>query len=218
MFVSQGNTGKRPAPIILILMRRLIVARVILAALLCSANSPAHATEVGISAQALERTLQTQLFNGPDGRYYLRGDAKSACYVYAEKPRITFDQDRVVVHVHTRAKLGTGVYGNCVGVSLTRDVDVSVLPDAQGETIGFRDARIDHLSNSRELNFLLVPFLSHQLPQQMKVNAADLMRQLLSHSAETTGYAFRLTTLKIHSMMVQGALLVLDVDAGLRVD
>ena len=37
----------------------------------------------------------------------------------------SFDKDRVVVHVHTRAKLGTGVYGSCVGVSLTRDVDVS---------------------------------------------------------------------------------------------
>ena len=73
-------------------------------------------------------------------------------------------------------------------------------------------------SSSRELNFLLVPFLSHQLPQQMKVNAADLMRQLLSRSAETTGYAFSLTTLKIHSMLVEGSLLLLDVDAGMKVD
>jgi len=177
-----------------------------------------HATEVSISAQALERTLKTQLFNGPDGRYYLRGDAHSACYVYAEKPHITFHDDRVVVSLHTRSRLGTSVVGACVGVSLTRDVDVSVLPDAQGETIGFRDARIDHLSNSRELNFLLVPFLSHQLPQQMKVNAADLMRQLLSRSAETTGYAFTLTALKIHSMIIQSGMLVLDVDAGMSVN
>jgi hypothetical protein len=172
-------------------MRRWLVLCVLL-----FLTADAHATEVSISAQALERTLKTQLFNAPDGRYYLR----------------------VVVHIHTRAKLGTGVYGACVGVSLTRDVDVSVLPDAQGETIGFRDARIDHLSNSKELNFLLVPFLSHQLPQQMKVNAADLMRQLLSRSAETTGYAFALTTLKIHSMLIQGSLLVLDVDAGMSVN
>ena len=194
-------------------MRRLLLACTLLVPAI-----PARATEVGISAQALERTLKTQLFNAPDGRYYLRGDAKSACFVYAEKPHITFVQDRVVVSIHTRAKLGTGVYGNCVGVSITRDVEVSVLPDAQGETIGFRDARIDRLSNSSELNFLLVPFLSHQLPQQMKVNAADLMRQLLSRSTETTGYAFTLTSLKIHSMIVQGARLILDVDAGMSVN
>jgi hypothetical protein len=188
-----------------------------LSILFLTALVPCHATEVGISAQAMERTLKTQLFNAPDGRYYLRGDTKSACFVYAEDPRITFNEDRVVVHIHTRAKLGTSVYGNCVGVSITRDVDVSVLPDAEGETIGFRDARIDHLSSSRELNFLLVPFLSHQLPQQMKVNAADLMRQLLSRSAETTGYAITLTSLKIHSMLVQAGMLVLDVDTGLSV-
>ena len=194
-------------------MRRTLLLCTLLAAIAPSAR----ATEVGISAQALERTLRTQLFNAPDGRYYLRGDAHSACFVYAEKPRVTFHDDRVIVSVHTRAKLGTGVYGNCVGVTLTRDVDVSVLPDAQAETIGFRDARIDHLSNSPELNFLLVPFLERQLPQQMKVNAADLMRELLSRSAETTGYAITLTSLKIHSMIVQGALLVLDVDTGLSV-
>src|SRR5215470_8837888 len=157
----------------------------------------ARATEVGISAHALERTLRAQLFNTPDGRYYLRGDAKSPCFVYAENPRVTFNQDRVIVSIHTRAKLGTTVYGNCVGVSLTRDVDVSVLPNAEGETIGFRDARIDRLSDSRELNFLLEPFLERQLPQQMKVNAADLIRQLLTKSAETTGYAIALANLKI---------------------
>ena len=184
---------------------------------LCALAPSARATEVGISAQALERTLKTQLFNTPDGRYYLRGDAKSSCFVYAEKPRVTFHDERVVISVHTRAKLGTSVYGNCVGVSITRDVDVSVLPDAQAETIVFRDARIDRLSNSAELNFLLTPFLERQLPQQMKVNAADLMRQLLSRSAESTGYAITLTSLKIHSMIVQGALLILDVDTGLSV-
>ena len=177
----------------------------------------ARATEVGISAHALERTLRAQLFNTPDGRYYLRGDAKSPCFVYAENPRVTFNQDRVVISIHTRAKLGTSVYGNCVGVSLTRDVDVSVLPNAEGETIGFRDARIDRLSDSRELNFLLEPFLERQLPQQMKVNAADLIRQLLVHSTETTGYAISLSALKIHSMIVQGALLILDIDTNLSV-
>ena len=196
-------------------MRRTLL----LCTLLLAALAPdARATEVGISAQALERTLRNQLFNTPDGRYYLRGDAHSACFVYAEKPRVTFHDDRVIVSVHTRARLGTSVAGACVGVSLTRDVDVSVLPDAQGETIGFRDARIDRLSNSAELNFLLTPFLERQLPQQMKVNAADLMRQLLARSAETTGYAIALNNLKIHSMIVQGPQLVLDVDTTLSVN
>ncbi len=198
------------------MMRRLPVLFSIVF-LFCVVRS-ASAIEVRVSAQALERTLRTQLFNGPQGRYYLRGDANSPCYVYAESPHVTFVQDRIVVHVHAKAKFGTAVRGTCIGVSLVTDADVSLIPEAEEESVGFRDARIERLSESKELNFLLVPFLSHKLPAQMKVNAAVLMRQLLSRSTETTGYALSLNSLKLHSLLVEGDSLVMDADAALRVD
>jgi hypothetical protein len=124
----------------------------------------ARALEVKVSALALERTLKAQLFSGPDGRYYLRGNAQSACFVYAEEPHVTFKDNRVVVHVHTRSKLGTGLRSTCLGLGLDTDADVSLIPEAEGESIGFRDARIERLSESKELNFLLVPFLSANCP------------------------------------------------------
>src|SRR6201985_3022697 len=167
------------------MMRQLLFRLLVVIALLPFAVRTASAIEVRVSAQALERTLRTQLFNSPQGRYYIRGDASSACYVYAELPHVTFVQDRVVVHVHTKAKFGTSVHGACLGVSLTTDTDVSLIPEAEEESIGFRDARIERLSESRELNFILAPFLNHKVPAQMKVNAAVLMRQLLSRSTET---------------------------------
>jgi len=197
---------------------RLLLHRLLSLALLFSAARAASAIEVKVSAQALERTLQAQLFNGPQGRYYIRGDANSACYVYAESPHVTFVQDRIVVRVHARSKLGTAVHGTCIGVSLSTNTDVSLIPDAEEESVGFRDARIERLSESRELNFLLVPFMSHKLPAQMKVNAAILMRQLLSRSTETTGYALSLNSLKLHSLLVEGESLVMDADATLKVD
>jgi len=178
----------------------------------------AQAIEVKVSALALERTLRKQLFNDPEGRYYIRGDATSPCYVYAEDPHVSFKDDRVMVHVHTKAKLGTGLHGSCLGVSLTTDADVSVVPDAEGESVGFRDARVERLSESKELNFLLVPFLSHKLPSQMKVNAADLMGKLLSQSAASTGYTLTLTSLKLHSMQIDHDALLVDVDAALSVE
>ena len=187
-------------------------------AVLLAVPVPVQAIEVKISPQALERTLRAQLFNGADGRYYMRGDGASACFVYADNPHISFHDDRIVVHVHTRAKLGTALRGSCVGVTLSTDADVSFIPEAEGESIGFRDARIEHLSESRELNFLLVPFLSRKLASEMKVNAAELMRKLLVHSADTTGYALSLRSLKLHSMLVEGKSLTLDLDADMTVD
>lgn len=177
---------------------------------------PACAVEINISSQALERTLNKQLFT-QDGRYYFKGKPGSACYAYAEDPKVSFNGDRVVVHVKAHAKLGTSLHGACLGVVLKTEGDVSVLPDGEGERIGFRDARVEHLSESRELNFFLEPFLSRKLPQQMKVNAAELLRQALSKSVETTGYEIKLANLKIHSMHVTGPDLAVDIDANLSV-
>ena len=189
------------------------VVLVLLAGVRC-----ASATEVKVSAKALERTLKAQLFNGPDGRYYLRGDAKAACFVYAEDPRVSFVAERVVVHVHTRSKLGTQVHGSCLGVGLSTETDVSFIPEAEEESVGFRDARLEKMSDSKELNFLLTPFLSRKLPQQMRLNAAVLIRQLLSRSTETTGYTLTLNALKLHSMLVEGQSLVVDLDTNVSVD
>jgi hypothetical protein len=198
-------------------MTRLLRGAALLLVCGCAARG-ARAIEVKISAPALERTLRAQLFNGPDGRYYMRGDATSACFVYAEDPHVSFKEDRIVVHVHTKSRLGEAIHGACVGVTLTTDADVSFVPDAEGESVGFRDARIEKLSESKELNFLLVPFLSRKLPAQMKVNAAELIRKLLEQSVPATGYTLMLDALKLHSMLVDHDALVVDVDADMSVN
>jgi hypothetical protein len=179
-------------------------------------SAKAHAIELKISNQALERTLNKQLFT-QDGRYYFRGNPGSPCFAYAEAPQVSFNGDRIVVHVKAHAKLGTTLHGACLGVSLNTDADVSFVPDAQGQSIGFRDARIEHLSESPELNFFLEPFLRSKLPQQMKVNAATLLRQLLTQSKQSIGYDMQLDDLKIHSMQVQGPLLAVDFDGDVSV-
>lgn len=188
----------------------------ILLSALVALATPAQALEIKVSSQALERTLNKQLFTD-NGRYYLRGKPGAACYAYAEDPQVTLNGDRIVVHIKAHARLGTTLHGACLGVALNTEADVSVVPQAEGESIGFRDARIEHLSESRELNFFLEPFLSRKLPQQMKVNAAELLRQLLSQSAQTTGYQILLDNLKIHSMQVQGPALAVDFDGNLSV-
>ena len=123
-----------------------------LSALLAAAAlspSQAHAIELKISSQALERTLTKQLFTAEGGRYYIRGKADSPCFVYVEDPKVSFKDDRIVIHVKTHAKLGTSLHGSCLGVSLNTEADVSVVPEAQGESIGFRDPRVENLSESK---------------------------------------------------------------------
>ena len=176
-----------------------------------------YAVELKISRDALERTLKQQLFSGPEGRYYLKGSAASACYVYAEDPKVAFAGDRIVVRVKTHAKLGTSLHGACLGLSLAPTSEVSVAPDGEGETLGFKDARLERVSDQRELNFVLSPFLSHTVPSSMKVNAADLLRKALVDSTATSGFKVSLERLKIHSILIEGEDVVVDVDGGISV-
>jgi hypothetical protein len=181
------------------------------------AGSDAGAVQLKVSREALQRTLQQQLFNGPSGRYYLKGSAQGGCYVYAEDPEVRFDHDRIVVRMKTHAKIGTSLRGACVGISMAPISEVSLAPDGEGETLGFRDARLEHISEQRELNFLLTPFLNHTVPSHMKVNAAELLRKALGGSTATSGYKVTLDRLKIHSIQIQGDDVVVDVDGDLSV-
>lgn len=197
------------------MIRRTLVLAILLFAVLHT--QVAHAITLRVSAKALERTLHKQLFKDPSGRYYIRGRADAACSVYAEDPAVSFRGDRVVVHVKTHARLGSALHGTCLGIALNVEADVTLIPEAEGETIGFRDPRVENLSESRELNVFLEPFLSRKLPQELKVNAADVLRQALANSVQTTGYDLKLAALKIHSMQVDHDALVVDLDGDLDV-
>lgn len=181
-------------------------------------GAPCYGVELTVSRQALERTLKQQLFSGPDGRYYLKGNPHSACFISTEDPHLSFEQGRIVVRVKTVARLGTPVGGACLGVSLTLPAEVSLAPDAEGETIGFRDAQLDKISDRKEINFVLAPFLRGQVPKSMKMNATDLLRKALAGSTASSGYKVSLDRLKIHSVQIEGDKLVVDADGDLSVE
>ncbi len=176
-----------------------------------------HSAELKVSRAALERTLKQQLFSAPDGRYFLKGNAQAACSVYAQDPKLNFVKDRIVVRVKTHARLGKRVGGACLGISLAPVAEVSLAPFGEGQTIGFRDAQVVKVSDKRELNFLLAPFLSHQVPSSMKVDAAELLRKALEGSTASSDYKVTLNRLKVHSVQIEGDDLVVDVDGDISV-
>jgi len=185
--------------------------------LLAAGSARAGAVELRVSREALERTLQQQLFNGPQGRYYIRGTPRSACFVYGDDPHLAFEAGRIRVRLRTHAKLGRSVGGACLGIALSPAAEVSVAPEGEGENIGFHDARVERVSDREELNFILAPFLSRQIPSSMKFNAADLLRKTLEGSTASSGYKIALDRLKIHSIQIDGNDLVVDADGDLSV-
>ena len=113
--------------------------------------------------------------------------------------------------------MGKSVGGACIGISLSPLAEVSMAPYGEGESIGFRDAQLVKVSDQRELNFLLTPFLSRQVLSSMKVDAADLLRKALESSTVSSNYKVTLDRLKVHSMQIKGNTLIVDVDGDISV-
>ena len=196
---------------------RILLATVGLLAGLTQAACPAKAVELRVSRGAIDRTLHQQLFSGPDSRYYVKGNANTPCFTYVDQPQVIFNNDRILVEFRAHARLGKAWGGKCIGIPLDVPVVVSLAPDAQGESIGFTDARLDKVTEQRELNFLLQPFLAHVVPASMKVNAADLLRKALADSTAASGYKVRLDRLRLTSIHVVGDDLVLEGDGDISV-
>jgi hypothetical protein len=85
-----------------------ILAGIAAALVLFGGVTMSRGVELTVSRDALERTLKQELFSGPDGRYYLKGNAHSACFISTEDPQLRFEQDRIVVRVKTRGAAGSG--------------------------------------------------------------------------------------------------------------
>ena len=177
-----------------------------------------HAGEFKVSSGALERTLKARLFNTPDQRYYLRGDAHSACSLYAEAPHLSFSADRILVRVHAGGWYGKVIAGRCIGFPVSMNTVISLAPRAEGETIGVTDAKLDRLSDSSELNFILTPFLSRKVPANVTINAATMLREIMTRSTEASGFPLTLERLEIRQVHVTDKFLIVDYDSDMRIE
>ena len=177
-----------------------------------------EAGQFKVSSGALERTLKARLFSTADQRYYLRGDAHSACNLYTENPHLSFFGRPHPGRVHTGGKYGREIAGHCIGFPVSMNTVISLAPNADGETIGVTDARLDRLSDSSELNFILSPFLSHKVPSSIKINAAVMLREILTKSTETSGFPLTLERLDIRQVHATEKFLIVDYDSDMRVE
>jgi len=90
-------------------------------------------------------------------------------------------------------------------------------PFGDGEDIGFRNPDVVKVSDQRELNFVLAPFLSRQVHKSTKVSAAELLRKALIGSTANSGYALMLDQLKIRSVAMHGDDLVVGANGDIGV-
>jgi hypothetical protein len=176
-----------------------------------------RALDLKVGAQPLQHALVKQLFSAADGRYYLRGNRTSACYLYAQNPQLHFGGDRIYLDLHLSGKLGGSFAGECLGFSWAGDAEVSMLPQAQGSMIGFTDVQVDRLTSDHTLDRMLQPLLAQLVPRAIKVDAASLVSKMLHAASTRSGQTIELQQLQIERMQVEGDALELTLDGGVTI-
>ena len=180
---------------------------------------PVQALTLTVGPQPLQRALVKQLFSAPDGRYYLRGKRDSpGCFLYAQDPHLRFAGNRILLDLHLTGKVGSNFAGACVGLAWSGDAEISVLPQAQGATIGFTDVRVEKLTSDHELDRLLEPLLAALVPRSLKVDAGSLVTKMLRTASERSATAITLQQISIGSIAVQGDSLALDIEGQVGIE
>jgi hypothetical protein len=176
-----------------------------------------RAMQLTVGPDPLQRALQKQLFSAPDGRYYLRGNRTSGCFLYAQNPQLHFNGNRIFLDLHLAGKLGGSFAGQCLGFGWAGDVEVSMLPQAQGSTIGFTDVRVEKLTSDHSLDQMLEPLLARVVPKSIKVDAAQLVGRMLQTASNRSGATIALQQLQIQLLQVQGEALQLTLDGAVSI-
>lgn len=184
-------------------MKRLLIA-LLLAVIAAPPRGFAQGLELRVGPKPLERALEKQLFSAPDGRFYLRGNRQSLCSLYAQHPQLKFEGDRIVLAMQLDGKIGREFGGECLGVPWTGTGELSMLPQAQGATIGFSDVRVEHLTGDTSLDRLVSPLIEALAPRAIHVDAAALIGKMLRTASAHSGTEISLQQLSISGMQVVG--------------
>lgn len=164
------------------IIRRVPPAIVFIMSLWCSAR--AHAAEIELRFEALERIVAAQLFT-QDGRHYVRGNRSARCqFAYLEAPRIDSDNGRLRVRARFSGRSALDVFNRCVGLGDSFDLTLTAAPASRNGAIVLRDVNVSTPRDSYYIRHVRAA-LAQSISKDFKIDVRDQARSLLEQHADT---------------------------------
>ena len=192
-------------------MRSVLLAN----ALLAGAWQVAGAVEVEIHYAALERILAEQMFT-QDGRKYVRGTPAARCnFAYLEHPDVRGEAGgRLHVKARFSGRSAWDVFGRCVGLGDSFDLEITAVPYFHDGAIRFRDVKVESRKDGFYIRRVLAA-LTTTLRTQFAYKVAEDARRILEE--KRGNYRQELKGFQVSSVRVTGDALVLSLEFTLAV-
>ena len=172
----------------------------------------AHAAELEIHYSAFQRILAQEVFT-QDGRRYVKGSPAAKCsFAYLEHPEIRGDNGRLSLKAHFSGRSALDVFGRCIGLGDSFDVNVTAVPYYRNRAIALKDVKVESRSQGYYVRRVCAA-LAESLRKKFEYHIADDAKRLLEQSRPDT----QLQDFTVSNIQVTPEALVITVDFRLAV-
>ena len=184
-------------------------------ALLAAAERRALAVELEIHYTALQRILAEQMFT-QDGRKYVRGTPGAKCnFAFLEHPEVRGEAaGRLHVTARFSGRSALDVFGSCVGVGDSFDLEITAVPYFHAGAIRFKDVLVESKRDGFYIRRVRAA-LTSTLRNQFAYKVTDDARKILEE--KRGNYSQELKGFQVSSVRVTADALVLSLEFTLAV-
>ena len=193
---------------------RILSAALALALLL---SAPVRAAELQIQYAAIGKVLAQQVFT-QEGRKYVRGSKEQRCnFAYLEHPEISGASGRLGIRAHFTGRSARNLFGRCVGLGDSFDVQIAATPYYHDNVIAFKDIRVE--SNNKDGVYIRMvrSALTYSLANEFQYKVFDDAKQMLEARRDPLPITQELRRFIVNGIQVTGDALVLNLDFTLMV-
>jgi hypothetical protein len=178
---------------------------------------PAHAVELHLQFDALERMIAEAVFT-QDGRRYVHNDKSNKCnFAYLEKPQIQGAGGRLRIRAKFTGRSALNVIGQCVGLGDAFMVVVMATPQYRNGNLVLQNVAASSEGKTGIYIRKVCSILGASLERDFKYPLASEARRILEDSGGQTGYKRELRDFEVPAIRVTDDALVIQADFALVV-
>jgi hypothetical protein len=188
-----------------------------LLALFWTASGASAGAELQIEYPAIAKVLAQQVFT-QDGRKYVRGDKKQRCnFAYLEHPEISGTGGRLGIRAHFTGQSAQNIFGRCVGLGDSFDVQIASTPYFHDGVIGLKDVRVESINKDGVYIRMVRAALAYSLANEFQYRVMDDAKRMLEAPRDPLPIGQELRSFRVTEIRVTGDALVMTLDFTLVV-
>ena len=173
--------------------------------------------ELHIEFPAIGKVLAQQVFT-QEGRKYVRGDKKQRCnFAYLEQPQVSGSNGRLNIRAHFTGRSAQNIFGRCVGLGDSFDVQIVSTPYYHDGVIALKDVRVESINKDGVYIRMVRVALAYSMANEFQYRVADDAKRMLEASRDPLPISQELRSFTVSEIRVTGEALALRLDFTLTV-